>query len=276
MSFQTYSLHQLGWRFNHAQHLTLADFEAGYPARVIAMHSTGLSVLSSRGRSVVTLPPHLVGADVTVGDWVLVEHDADHVIRVVGRQSQITCMATRSEHRRQPIAANLDTLFIVASCADDLHPTRLRRYLALALEAGVEPVVVLTTYDLNTGVDDYAARGRKVLPTVDVVAVNPTDTASMAQLAPWLEAERTVALVGLSGVGKSMLARGLKGGADVCDDQAGTAHAMFPSIFGAWVINTPDTRALRMVSAATLDELSTAQNGEVSGHAWAPAVLGNG
>jgi ribosome biogenesis GTPase len=276
MSFQTYSLHQLGWRFNHAQHLTLTDFEAGYPARVIAMHGSGLSVFSSRGRSVVALPHHLAGADVTVGDWVLVGHDADQVMRMIERQSLINGMASRIEHRRQPIAANLDTLFIVASCIDDLHPTRLKRYLMLALEAGVEPVVVLTTYDLTADVDDYVAAGRKVLPTVDVVAVNATDAASIAQLAPWLEAGRTVALVGVSGVGKSMLAHGLKDEMDIRDRRMGAAHEMFPSIFGAWIINTPDARALRMVSAATFGEPSPTSDSDASVGALVPAVLGKG
>ena len=48
----------------------------------------------------------------------------------------------------QLIAANVDTLFIVTSCNQDFNVARLERYLALAREADVTPVIVLTKADL--------------------------------------------------------------------------------------------------------------------------------
>jgi len=114
MSFKTFSLDQLGWRSNYAQNLTLADFEAGYPARVTAVHRSGLSVLSSRGNGTVVLPPHFADVEmaVAVGDWVMVDHDADRIIRLIERYSLIARVAAGGDHRRQSIAANLDTLFV--------------------------------------------------------------------------------------------------------------------------------------------------------------------
>lgn len=254
MSFQTFSLHQLGWRFNHAQHLTLADFEAGYPARVIAVHRSGLSVLSSRGQGAVVLPHQLADADVTVGDWVMVAHDADRVLCVIERESLIARVAAGSERHRQSIAANLDTLFIVTSCNDDFNPSRLARYLALALEADIEPVVVLTKSDLSDEMDDYVTRAHELLPTLAVVTVNATDAASVAQLSHWLDAGRTVAFVGSPGVGKSTLTHRLMGdamqqtGATGEDDAHGRhttrVSQMFPTANGAWVIDTPGMREL--------------------------------
>jgi ribosome biogenesis GTPase len=254
MSFQTFSLHQLGWRFHHAQHLTLADFEAGYPARVTAVHRSGVLVLSSRGQGAVVLPHHVVDADIAVGDWVLIEHDADRVLRVIERESLIARVAAGSGYRHRSIAANLDTLFIVTSCNDDFNPPLLAGYLALALEADVEPVVVLTKSDLSDEVDDYVARAHEMSPTLAVVAVNATDAASVAQLAPWLDAGRTVAFVGSPGVGKSTLTHRLMGDAVQWtgglgeDDARGrhttTAGGMFPTATGAWVIDTPGMREL--------------------------------
>ncbi|MEX6979962.1 GTPase RsgA, partial [Pseudomonas aeruginosa] len=49
----------------------------------------------------------------------------------------------------QMIAANVDTVFIVASCNQDFSIARLERYLVLAREVGVPPVVVLTKADLT-------------------------------------------------------------------------------------------------------------------------------
>lgn len=258
MSFQTFSLDQLGWRPNYAQNLTLADFEAGYPARVTAVHRTGLSVLSSRGHGTVVLPPNLVDTEsvVAVGDWVMVDHDADRVIQLIERSSLIERVAAGGDHRRQSIAANLDTLFVVTSCNDDFNPSRLERYLTLASEAGVEPVVVLTKSDLGHHVDDYVAMAQSTLATVVVLAVNATDIESVAQLAPWLESGRTVAFVGSSGVGKSTLTNSLMGdssqltGGIRADDAKGrhttTAREMFPTPSGAWIIDTPGMRELRV------------------------------
>ena len=256
MSFQTLS--QLGWRPSYAQHLTLADFEAGYPARVTAVHRSGLSVLSSRGAGSAVLPHQLADTEsaIAVGDWVLVEHEADRVVRLIERRSLIERVAAGGEHRRQSIAANIDTLFIVTSCNDDFNLSRLERYLALAYEAGVEPVVVLTKADLSDEADDYAAKALATLATVTILALNATDAVAVTQLAPWLDAGRTVAFVGSSGVGKSTLTNSLLGDAAQAtqgireDDARGrhttTTREMFATASGAWVIDTPGMRELRI------------------------------
>ncbi|WP_445145897.1 ribosome small subunit-dependent GTPase A [Dyella sp. Tek66A03] len=256
MSMQTLS--QLGWRPSYAQHLTLADFEAGYPARVTAVHRSGLSVLSSRGAGSVVLPHHLVDAPstVAVGDWVLIEHEADRVIRLLERQSLIERVAAGGERRRQSIAANIDTLFIVTSCNDDFNLSRLERYLALACAAGVEPVVVFTKADLSNQASNYVTEAVGTLGEVTVLALNATDATAVAELAPWLEAGRTVAFVGSSGVGKSTLTNGLLGDTsrqtqairedDVRGRHTTTAREMFPTASGAWVIDTLGMRELRI------------------------------
>jgi len=256
-----FSLHQLGWRPEFAQHLTLDDFEAGYPARVAAVHRGGLDVFSSRGQGTAVVPRHVeADAGIAVGDWVLVEHGADRVIRLLDRQSLIARMAAGDEHRRQSIAANLDALFIVSSCNEDFNPSRLERYLALAFDASVTPVVVLTKADLCADAAAYAAMAERLAPSIAVVAVNATDDSSVEQLAPWLAPGKTVAFVGSSGVGKSTLANRVIG-EDVQlthgireDDARGrhttTSREMFATTIGAWVIDTPGMRELRLGAAA--------------------------
>lgn len=261
MSFQTFSLHQLGWRAEYAQQLTLADFEAGYPARVTAVHRSGLAVLSSRGHGSVVLPHPLVDmhAGVAVGDWVLVEHDVERVRCVLDRQSLVERVAAGGDRQRQSIAANLDVLFVVSSCNDDFNPSRLERYLTLALDAGVTPVIVLTKADIGEGVAGYVAEAEQLMFGVPVVAVNALDDASVSQLEPWLAPGKTVAFVGSSGVGKSTLTNRVIGEAAQLtsgireDDARGrhttTAREMFPTASGAWVIDTPGMRELRLAAA---------------------------
>ncbi|HTH67510.1 MAG TPA: ribosome small subunit-dependent GTPase A, partial [Rhodanobacter sp.] len=259
MPIQNFTLHQLGWQPGYAQHLTLHDFEAGYPARVVAVHRNGLAVLSARGAATVILPHSLaatVEPAVTVGDWLLIETDAPRVLRVIERQSLIARVAAGSEHRTQSIAANLDTLFVLTSCNDDFNLSRLERYLAIAFEAGVEPVIVLTKADLCADVESYLDAARSIAPAVAVVAIDATSAASIAPLAAWLAAGQTVAFVGSSGVGKSTLVNTLVRNAaqatggirehDARGRHTTTAREMFALPCGAWIIDTPGMRELQV------------------------------
>ncbi len=48
----------------------------------------------------------------------------------------------------QMIAANIDVAFIVQSCHFDFNPRRLDRYLVMAADGHVAPIVILTKTDL--------------------------------------------------------------------------------------------------------------------------------
>lgn len=87
MSYRMFSLHQLGWRPAYARGLTLADFEAGYPGRVVSVLGAGLVVASSQGEVEVALPG--VEADIVLGDWVLLSHETGRVIRRLARPSSM-------------------------------------------------------------------------------------------------------------------------------------------------------------------------------------------
>lgn len=263
MPSPTYSLHQLGWQPGFAEQLTLDDFEAGYPARIIAIHRSGLAVLSSRGAAVIAPPRHLAGTErhgLAVGDWVLIEQDADRVLRLLERRSLLARMAAGDDGRMQSIAANLDSLFIVTSCNDDFNPSRLERYLALAWETGVEPIVLLTKADLAVDPAPYLDAAHGIASGVPVLAIDATSAACIALLSPWLDDGRTVAFVGSSGVGKSTLTNTLLGAsarltAGIREDDARgrhttTARQMFPLPTGAWLIDTPGMRELRLGAAA--------------------------
>lgn len=91
--------------------------------------------------------------------------DHERIIRVLERQSLFQRKAAGSALKRQLIAANIDTVFIVSSLNDDFSLNRIERYLALANEASVEPVIVLTKADLCSDADDirYQVQKRSVI-----------------------------------------------------------------------------------------------------------------
>lgn len=193
---------------------------------------------------------------ITVGDWVLIENEAPRVQRVLTAHGVITRVAAGTAHRLQAIAANLDTLFVVTSCNHDFNRSRLERYLAAAYEARVEPVVVLTKADLCQEVEALIDQARSLANTLQVVAVNATEPAAATSLDPWLQPGQTVAFVGSSGVGKSTLVNTLLGHTSQAtagireDDSRGrhttTAREMFALASGAWVIDTPGMRELKV------------------------------
>jgi ribosome biogenesis GTPase len=253
-----FSLDRLGWSAFYSQQLTLEDWSAGFLARVCSVQRSQLTALCERGSLAVVVPPRLAEASIAVGDWLLVEHEAPRVLRVLERRSLISRMAAGVEQRMQAIAANLDTLFIVTSCNDDFNLSRLERYFTVARHGQVEPVIVLTKADLCADAESLATRARSIAGNSAVLALNATELAATDALAPWLGRSQTVAFVGSSGVGKStlvneLLAREAQATSAIREHDAEGRHTttsrqMFALRSGAWIIDTPGMRELKLGS----------------------------
>jgi len=169
----------------------------------------------------------------------------------------IARLAAGSEAAPQSIAANVDTLFVVTSCNADFNPARLERYLAVAYEARVMPVIILSKVDICADPEPYIAAAQRASKEVAVIAVNGTHAAdSLESLRPWLGEGQTVAFVGSSGVGKSTLINSLLGvnrqetqeirAADEKGRHTTTARYMLRAPCGAWLIDTPGMRELKI------------------------------
>lgn len=255
MTSDRLSLRDLGWSpFFQAD---LDPSETALPARVAAVHRAAIDAATPDGSRRLGLPPTLPAATLAVGDWLLVA--GDRPVRRLERKSLLARRAAGTGAERQLIAANLDTLFIVTSCNADFNPARLERYLALARQAGVMPVLVLTKADACADPDLYRDRARRLSAALPVETINALDPASVARLEPWCGPGQTVALVGMSGVGKSTLTNTLTGAglatqAVRADDDRGrhttTARSLHRTRAGGWLIDTPGMRALRLADAA--------------------------
>ncbi len=257
------TLEELGWNAHFAGQLSDDEVLYCHPVRVMAVHRGKIAIAGAAGQGFIA--PNIPGAQPsddhpTVGDWLLIDGATLQPLRVLHRMNLFKRRSPGDPRKEQMIAANVDTLFIVASCNQDFSVARLERYLVLAREVGVNPVVVLTKTDLTDTPEVFAEAARAIEPGLRVETVNGRDPASAASLASWCGKGKTVALLGSSGVGKSTLVNTLRGSDSIAtqavraSDDTGrhttTVREMHRLDQGGWLLDTPGMRELQLSDAA--------------------------
>jgi ribosome biogenesis GTPase / thiamine phosphate phosphatase len=268
------TLPQLGWSEEFASQLTDEERRGAVPGRVFSVQRSGVTVAFDGGS--VDLP---VGgrwfqldaqARPAIGDWVVLDAACRTIVRLLRRKSVLRRVAAGRERDVQLMAANVDTMFLVTSCNEEFNPSRIERYLTLALDAGVEPVVVLTKADLAADAERFEREVRQLKRDLAVELVDARDERSLGGVRARARPGQTVALLGSSGVGKSTLVNTLSGAAvqltrAARDDDAKGRHTttqrslhVLPD--GALLVDNPGLRELTLAdvdvrAAAVFDDI---------------------
>lgn len=252
------TLADFGWSMHFQSQLALDELQTLTPARVVAVHRNGLDV--AHPDFALRIPPLSAPDDeerqATIGDWLLIDRASGMPKRLLARKSVFKRKAAGTGRRLQLIAANVDTLFIVTSCNQDFNVARLERYLALAREAGVMPVVLITKADLAADPGAYVAKAARLMPGLLVESLDARAADEVQRLAPWCGRGQTVAFVGSSGVGKSTLVNTLTGSdgqatfaireEDAHGRHTTTGRSLHRLAAGGWLLDTPGMRELQL------------------------------
>lgn len=253
---QTSTLEKLGWQSFFAQQISVDELADAPLARVTEVHRNVLHVV---GNDVdMTIP---TVANATVGDWLLLDTDQPQSSRVLERKSLLKRRAPGKGRQVQLMAANIDTAFIVSSCNQDFNVARLERFIALAFEAEIAPVIILTKTDLCADIDHYVDAACAISELVPVVTVDARGDEPGVKLAEWCRQGKTVAFLGSSGVGKSTLTNALAGNLSIEtyaireDDAKGrhttTRRQLYIVPGGCVVLDTPGIRELQLTDVAS-------------------------
>jgi ribosome biogenesis GTPase len=214
-------LTRLGWDATLEQAFVAHATDGLVPGRIVLEHTHIYRVATAEGEVLARVSGrlrHNAGARADfpgVGDWVAVApaaHAGDaRILAVLPRRSRFSRRAAGDPTEEQIVAANIDTVFLVAGLDGDFNARRIERYLLVGMESGASPVIVLNKADMVEDAESLAASVRALAGATPVHVVSCKNPESLEALRQYLGAGKTGALLGSSGVGKSTIVNRLVG-----------------------------------------------------------------
>ena len=191
-------------------------------ARVMTVDRGAFLVRNERGESVAELSGRFRFAVESspdfpcVGDWVCVEHTSQTLAIIHAVLPRRTFLRRKCPGKTvdfQMIATNLDVAFIVQSCHFDFNIRRLDRYLVVANEGHITPIVILSKTDLISP-EELGEMIEKIRGTgisTQLLPISNTTGTGLDEFRGLLQPGKTFCLLGSSGVGKTTLINRLIG-----------------------------------------------------------------
>jgi len=269
------NLKSLGWSKRFAEAFSAVSQPAWIPGRVVSEHRGTLVLVTEQGELPAVVPGRLQHLAATaaelpkIGDWVAVAPrpgENKGVIQcVLPRHSQLGRKVPGRVTTQQILAANVDVVFIVQALDASFRPRKLERFLMVAHEGNVRPVILLNKADVCTDPAPIVDAAKRVAGEVTILVTSAETRRGLKALSALIRPTETVVFLGSSGVGKSSLINRLCGEEfqttlevrerDSKGRHATTARELLPLPGGGLVIDTPGLRELQLwANEEALDE----------------------
>jgi ribosome biogenesis GTPase / thiamine phosphate phosphatase len=259
------SLDAVGWSGQRQTEFDVHAANGLIPGRVVSEHRSHFRVatnsaelsaaMTGRLRNAATQRSDLAG----VGDYVALRPapgDGAATIEEVLRRTSALVRKASGEQRPQLLVANVDVVFVVTAPDGDFNLPRIERLLALVRDSGAVPVIILNKADLADDVPGVINQITAFAPGVAVHAISARSGGGILDIGRYFDGNKTVALIGSSGVGKSTLTNRLTEYAEQATqevrahDSRGrhttTHRQLFIRPQGGAVIDTPGMRGLEL------------------------------
>jgi len=202
-----------------------------------------------------------------VGDWSYVQYFNDATLAIINkilpRKSLLKRKVAGKKIEYQPIASNIDVAFIVQSTEFDFNLRRLERYLIMANEGHIKPVILLSKSDLisKEDLEQEISEIKRTNPDYEILAFSNKTGEGLENIRRILKHGQTYCLLGSSGVGKTTLINKLIGkdifATNAVREKDGkgrhvTAHRQLIILEqGGLIIDTPGMRELGNIGVET-------------------------
>jgi ribosome biogenesis GTPase / thiamine phosphate phosphatase len=238
-------------------------------ARVTAEHKGAYDIVLATGEYRATVTGkhmlHAASRDAypAVGDWVIVSDSTkEHkIIQHILPRKTMLYKKYGGKDEAQLIATNVDVVFIVEAIDRDYNLNRFERYMVLAREGGVRPVIILNKSDLSSHHDlhQLVEQLHARFNNVDVLPTSTIKPEGLTLLQQYLQTGLTYCFLGSSGVGKSTIINKLLGSETIHTQTISlksgrgrhttTAREMYVTENGSIIIDNPGSREVGVVAA---------------------------
>jgi len=260
-----YSLEDIGWNAHFQQQLEQLNTPGVLPARVAEELKGAYRLYTHHGLVPALVPGRLLHRAAgredlpAVGDWVLAGRlpgeERMLVLELLDRRTKLSRQQAGEKTGEQILAANVDTVFLVASLNRELNLRRIERYLSAVWQSGARPVIALNKADLSEDASAFHREVQAIAPGALVVLTSAVTGGGVPGLSDYLKPGETSVFIGSSGVGKSSLINRITGENsqtvdDIRSDGKGrhttTSRQMLVLPGRGVIIDTPGLRELQL------------------------------
>lgn len=264
LTLLTPNLQSLGW----TDSLNRWADEVGYDQRGrIARSSRGFCLVFTGGEAVMAASSSIrtdTGVAPSTGDFVTIVDDPDDgplISAIAPRDTALTRRAPGRVPIPQVLASNVDDVFVMHGLDRPLNLRRLERQLVIAWDSGAEPLILLTKADGVGHHQEAEETIKRVAPGVSIISISTVTGLNLDLISERFTGTRTIALLGLSGIGKSTLVNELSDGvvqrtgevraSDNRGRHTTVTRDLIPLPGGGIVVDTPGIREVGLWQART-------------------------